>query len=139
MHLAITHYFHYKYLFSYLFHTIVNTFILFKTAYVGEEGMTTYFCIHGEPHGQRSLLGYSPRGCKKLNTTEETQHAYTHTQVNENESVSCSVLSNALQPYGLQPTWLLCPCNCPGMNTGVDNPPLFQTQVNFIFIIFISR
>ena len=27
----------------------------------------------GESHGQRSLAGYSPRGCKELDTTEVTQ------------------------------------------------------------------
>ena len=27
-------------------------------------------------HGQRSLEGYSPQGCKELDTTEVTQHAY---------------------------------------------------------------
>ena len=31
--------------------------------------------LPGESHGQRSLGGYSPLGCKELNTTETTQHA----------------------------------------------------------------
>jgi len=26
--------------------------------------------LPGESHGQRNLAGYSPRGCKELNTTE---------------------------------------------------------------------
>ena len=30
----------------------------------------------GESHGQRSLMGYSPWGCKELDMTEATQHAY---------------------------------------------------------------
>ena len=30
----------------------------------------------------------------------------------------CSVVSNSLQPHGLQPTGLLCPWNSPGKNTG---------------------
>ena len=40
-----------------------------------EEGMETlqYFCR--ESHGQRSLAGYSPQGCKKMDTTEATEHA----------------------------------------------------------------
>ena len=25
--------------------------------------------LHGESHGQRSLVGYSPQGCKELDTT----------------------------------------------------------------------
>ena len=31
---------------------------------------------------------------------------------------SCSVVSNSLQPYGLQPTRLLCPWDFQGRNTG---------------------
>ena len=33
--------------------------------------------------------------------------------------LSLSVMSDSLQPHGLQPTRLLCPCNSPGKNTGV--------------------
>jgi len=33
--------------------------------------------LPGESHGQRSLVGYSPWGCKELNWTEVTEHAYT--------------------------------------------------------------
>ena len=29
------------------------------------------------PHGQRSLAGYSPQGGKELDTTEVTQHTHT--------------------------------------------------------------
>ena len=32
----------------------------------------TLVFLLGESHGQRSLVGYSPRGCKELNTTEVT-------------------------------------------------------------------
>ena len=32
----------------------------------------------GESHGQKSLVGYSPKGRKELDTTEVTQHACTH-------------------------------------------------------------
>ena len=36
-----------------------------------EKGMATYSSVFlGEFHGQRNLAGCSPRGCKKLNTTE---------------------------------------------------------------------
>ena len=34
--------------------------------------------LPGEPHGQRSLAGYSPWGCKELDTTEATELACTH-------------------------------------------------------------
>ena len=30
--------------------------------------------LPGESHGQRSLVGYSLRGCKELDTTKGTQH-----------------------------------------------------------------
>ena len=39
---------------------------------------------------------------------------------------SCSVLSDSWQPYGLQPTRLLCLWDIPGKNTGVGCPFLFQ-------------
>ena len=31
--------------------------------------------LPGESHGQRSLMGYSPWGCKESDTTEATRHA----------------------------------------------------------------
>ena len=44
---------------------------------------------------------------------------------------ACSVVSNSLQPHGLQPTRLLCPWNFPGKNTGASChflPQIFLTQ-----------
>ena len=41
-------------------------------------------------------------------------------------SVSHSVVSNFLQPHGLQPTRLLCPWDSPGKNTGVGSRSLLQ-------------
>ena len=38
---------------------------------------TTVF-LPGKFHGQRSLMGYTPWGCKELGTTEHT-HTHTHT------------------------------------------------------------
>ena len=32
----------------------------------------TLVCLPGEPHGQRSLEGHSPWGCKESDTTEAT-------------------------------------------------------------------
>ena len=41
-----------------------------------EEGMTTTAVfLPGESHGQRSLIGYSPQGCKESDTAEATWHA----------------------------------------------------------------
>ena len=35
-----------------------------------EEGMATYSSILENPYGQRSLVGYSPWGCKELDMSE---------------------------------------------------------------------
>ena len=40
--------------------------------------------------------------------------------------VSCSVVSDSLQPHGLKPIRLLCPWNSLGKNTGVGYHPLLQ-------------
>ena len=40
-------------------------------------GKTTPFFLPGEFHGQRSLVGYSPWGCKESNTTEWLIHSLT--------------------------------------------------------------
>ena len=37
-----------------------------------------------------------------------------------------SVVSDSLQPYGLQATRLLCPCDTPGKNTGIGDDALLQ-------------
>ena len=38
-----------------------------------EEGMATHSVfLPGESHGQRSLAGYGPQGCKESDTTEVT-------------------------------------------------------------------
>ena len=42
------------------------------------------------------------------------------------ERVSCSVVSDALQPHGLQPARLFHPWNSPGKNTGVSCHSLLQ-------------
>ena len=36
--------------------------------------------LPGKPHGQRSLVGHSPRGCKESDTTEVTKHARTFSE-----------------------------------------------------------
>ena len=41
-------------------------------------------------------------------------------------SVGSSVLSDTLQPQGLQPASRLCPWDFPGKNTGVGSHSLFQ-------------
>ena len=44
----------------------------------GEEWLPTAAFLPGEFHRQRSLVGYSPRGRKELDTTERLIHAHTH-------------------------------------------------------------
>ena len=44
---------------------------------------------------------------------------YFYISVCESENVSCSVMSDSLSPYGLQPARLLCPWDSPGKNPGV--------------------
>ena len=44
-----------------------------------EEGMATHSSIlAGDSHGQRSLGGYSPWGCKDSDKTEVTEHWHTN-------------------------------------------------------------
>ena len=69
--------------------------ILWRTAW-----QPTLVFLPRESHGQKSLEGYSPQGHKESDTTEVTEH--TGTRVNKCR-VSHSVISNSLQPLGLQP------------------------------------
>ena len=56
--------------------------------------------------------------------------------------LTASVVSNSVQPYGLQPARLLCPWDFPGKHTGVDCISLSrgssqsrdQTCISYIFI-----
>ena len=59
---------------------------------------------------------------------------------------SCSVLSNSLQPHGLQPTRPLCPWDFPGKSTGVgchrllrDQEPGLITQNLFCRVLWMWR
>ena len=42
--------------------------------------------LPGESHGQRSLVGYSPQGCKKSDTTEASQHTCTVTKTSHTQA-----------------------------------------------------
>ena len=41
--------------------------------------------LPGEPHGQRSLVGYSPQGHKESDMTKVTEHAHTTSGARENQ------------------------------------------------------
>ena len=43
----------------------------------GKDNPLQYSCLEN-PHGQRSLAGYSPWDRKELDTTEATEHAHMH-------------------------------------------------------------
>ena len=109
---------------------------------------------------------HSPHSCK-LSKGRETTLTYkckfTHTEVQETEKqeadrrflgrgdsaesesyiVSRSVLSDSLQPYGLQPTRLLCPWDSPGKNTGMGSHALlrgiFLTQGSNLSLLHCRR
>ena len=73
-----------------------------------EEGMQpTPAFLPGESHGQRSLVGYSPWHHKELDTTERLSTASVQFQF------GCWVVSNSLQPHGLQHTRPPCPSPTP--------------------------
>ena len=56
--------------------------------------------LPGESHGQRSLVGYSPRGHKKSNMTKETMHAHIW--------IGCSLRSSCVFVYPtFTSTWYL--------------------------------
>ena len=42
----------------------------------GDHGSPLRYSCLENPHGQRSLAGYSPWGCKDLDTTEVTAHVH---------------------------------------------------------------
>ena len=46
-------------------------------------------------------------------------HGIFQARVLEWGAIVCSVMSNSLQPHGLQPTRLLCPWDFPGKSTGM--------------------
>ena len=49
-----------------------------------EEGMATHSSIlPGESHGQRSLVGYSPQGRKKSDTTERVHFTFKAIRVDD--------------------------------------------------------
>ena len=67
--------------------------------------------LSGGPHGQRSLVGYSPWCCKESDTTERLTRA----------SKSHSLMSDSLRPHGLYSPW-----NSPGQNTVVESLSFLQ-------------
>ena len=75
-----------------------------------------YSCLEN-PHGQRSLVDYSPWGCKESGTTEHLSTA---------QHIQFCMRVWSVQPHGLYSTRLLCPWVSPGRNTGVGCHFLLQ-------------
>ena len=102
--------------------------------------------LPGESQGRGSLVGCHLWCCTESDTTEVAQQqqqliikiqlglTYPFSDWNIKIRVcvcvhACSVasvVSNSLQPYELQPTRLLCPCDSSGKNTGMGCHLLLQ-------------
>ena len=65
--------------------------------------------LAGEFHGRRSLVGYSPWGCKESETYERLHFHFQWLLL----LLSRSVVSDSVRPHGLQPTRLLRPWDSP--------------------------
>ena len=70
------------------------------------EWRLTAVFLPGESHGQRSLVGYSPRGCRESDMTETTW---------DTPLFSRSVVSDSLRPHGPQHARPPCPSPFPGV------------------------
>ena len=103
----------------------------------------TLVFLPGKFHWQRSLVGYSPWGCRESDMTEWAHSIYIQwniiqpskkkeiawhaiTWINLEDTLlsgseSHSVVSNSLRPHGLYSPW-----NSPGQNTGVGSLSLLQ-------------
>ena len=59
-----------------------------------KEGMATHSSILAwESHGQRSLAGYNPQGCKELDMTEVTEYSTAHSLAARNSNLPYTVVS----------------------------------------------
>ena len=61
-----------------------------------------------------------------ITSQSQTCHASLSFTMSQCAALSCSVMSDSLQPHGLQPTRLLCPWDSPGKNTDVGSLSLLQ-------------
>ena len=71
-------------------------------------------------------LSFSPWGVDIYQLSPESWFSGFLWVESDSECVSCSVMSNSLQPHGLQLTRRLCPWNSPGTNTRVGSHSLLQ-------------
>ena len=64
-------------------------------------------------------LGFKPWGLGIPGSKNQSFKPFSSTPTIPSESVNCLVVSDYLQPHGLQLARPLCPWNSPGKNTGV--------------------
>ena len=58
-----------------------------------EKCQSTPVFLPGESHGQRSLVGYSPRGCKESDTTERLHSLFTQEDLGMGEDRKASSMT----------------------------------------------
>ena len=61
---------------------------------------TTPVLLPGKFHGQRSLVGYSPRGCKESGTTERLPFHFLLLQITALQGAQASVVTHGIQNLG---------------------------------------
>ena len=81
--------------------------------------------LPGKSHGQRSLVGYSPWGCKELDRTEDSLRLRLSRKLTSSV-YACSVVSYFSRSHGLLPARLLCWWDFPSKNTEVGYHFLLQ-------------
>ena len=93
-----------------------------------------YSCLEN-PHGQNSLVGYSPQGCTELDTTEATQQALMPMQETQEVWVQflCweDTLEQAMAPHSSILVWEIPWTEEPGqLQSTVYGATKSQTQLN---------
>ena len=96
--------------------------------YGASESTSTYdqvvIEILSESYEQSLSRKYLQRGTLTCSPPQSVKRGSQVWNQDQLKSVSRSVVSNSLQPYG--PTWLLCPWDFPGKNPGVGGHSLLQ-------------
>ena len=95
--------------------------VFFHSSLLEEEMATRCIFLPGKSQGQRSLAGYSPWGCKVLDTTE-----YAHTYMS-NVGLTTAIQQNSLV---MTSTWLDADDTCFSLELSV----LFEYLQKIIFL-----
>ena len=101
-----------------------------------EEGVEpTPVFLPGESPGQRSLLGYSPRGHKELDKTEVTEYECTETRKKSDRELKFYLTTHDISQFSsvAQSCPTLCDpmdCSMPGLPVHHQLPEFTQTHVH---------